>query len=133
MPAATLTPPILVSSSAMSCFEELGDQGGRQRRLSGVANAVNVVDSYGTHFTPGAWTAGGLDDKPYAFLWMHDPYNPVGIFTASEDERGLVIDGVYDETDEGQRRTVAGQAVSAGPVGGLRPPDGRSRRRERDH
>lgn len=81
--------------------------------FDGYGSVHNVVDSYGTRMLPGSWTAGGLDDKPYALLWMHDPTVVLGTFTATEDERGLWITGRYDATDVGQRARAQAQSGSA--------------------
>ena len=80
--------------------------------FSGYANLHEVTDSYRTRFARGAWEAGGLEGRR-ALLFMHSPDNPVGTFVAREDERGLFIEGRYDDTDEGQRarrRALSGSA-----------------------
>ncbi len=81
--------------------------------FEGYLSVHGVTDSYGTRMMPGCWRAGGLDDKPYALLWMHDPTQVVGTFTAKEDERGLLISGRFDATDEGQRARTRAQSGSA--------------------
>jgi HK97 family phage prohead protease len=76
--------------------------------FDGYANLWDVTDSYGTRFRPGAFRAGGLDERPFALLWMHNPNEVVGTFTASEDERGLRIQGRFAATSAGQdARTLA--------------------------
>lgn len=81
--------------------------------FEGYLSVHGVTDSYGTRMMPGCWRAGGLDDKPYALLWMHDPTQVIGTFTATEDERGLLISGRFDATDEGQRARARAQSGSA--------------------
>lgn len=81
--------------------------------FEGWGSVHNVRDSYGTTMLPGAWTNGGLDDEPYALLWMHDPNVVLGTFTAVEEERGLFIKGRYDATDVGQRARAQAQSGSA--------------------
>lgn len=88
----------------------LGDE--EEGTFSGYANLHDIVDSYGTHFAAGAWNSGGLDgQRPY--LWMHNPDEPVGVFTAREDERGLYIEGRYDDTVEGERARRRARSGSA--------------------
>jgi HK97 family phage prohead protease len=80
-----------------------GDEG----TFEGVACRFNVTDSYGTTFHPGAFKKGGLRGS-YALLFMHDPYQPVGTFTAEERADHLFITGRYDDTQAGQdARTMA--------------------------
>ncbi|WNI15568.1 HK97 family phage prohead protease [Actinacidiphila sp. ITFR-21] len=80
-----------------------GDEG----TFEGVACRFNVVDSYGTTFHPNAFKKGGLRGS-YALLFMHDPYQPVGTFTAEERTDHLWISGRYDDTQAGQdARTMA--------------------------
>lgn len=63
----------------------------------------NVRDSYGTTFKPGCFIEGGLDERLYALLWMHDPSMPGGTFSAREKgNEGLWIEGAYDNTQQGQ-------------------------------
>lgn len=81
--------------------------------FNGYGSVHNVVDSYGTRMLPGAWAAGGLDEQPYALLWMHDPNVVLGTFRAREDDRGLWIEGRYDATDVGQRARAQAQSGSA--------------------
>lgn len=73
----------------------------------------NVTDSYGTHFVPGCFERGGLDEALYALLWMHDPYLPGATFTATEDSEGLFIKGAYDDTQQGQDMRVRAKSGSA--------------------
>ncbi len=70
-------------------------------------------DSYGTQFQAGCFSEGGLDSDPYGYLWMHDPWEPVGTFRAVEDSIGLLITGSYDPTPEGQRARVRAKSGSA--------------------
>jgi HK97 family phage prohead protease len=91
--------------------------------FSGYACVWDVVDSYGTTFRRGCFLEGGLDQGEYALLWMHDPTQPIGAFTAEEDGHGLLIKGGWDETPEGQakrvmaRRSAPGLSVGFVPVG----------------
>lgn len=72
------------------------------------------LDSYGTQFAPGCFVAGGLDERLYALLWMHDPFLPGATFTASErTNEGLWIEGVYDDTQQGQDMRVRAKSGSA--------------------
>lgn len=78
-----------------------------------------VRDAYGTTFRAGCWSAGGLDDQPYAMCWMHDPWTPVGVFTAAERATGLWIEGRWDQTRDGRdgrtkAKTGSAPALSVG-------------------
>lgn len=81
--------------------------------FDGYANLWDVTDSYGTRFRPGSWRSGGLDEQPYALLWMHDPTNPVGTLSAREDERGLRIEGRFAATTAGQDARALAQMGAA--------------------
>lgn len=74
----------------------------------------DVVDSYGTEWAPGAWSAGGLDttERAYALLHMHDPYTPVGTFSAREDDTGLWIAGAWDDSTAGRDARARGKSGS---------------------
>jgi HK97 family phage prohead protease len=96
--------------------------------FEGYACVFDTVDSFGTRFTPGCFTAGGLDERAYSLLWMHDPTMPGGIFTAREDDHGLWLEGSYDPTTLGQdmrARATSGSApeLSVGFVWRQSDPD----------
>lgn len=74
----------------------------------------NERDSYGTRFMPGSFVAGGLDERLYPLLWMHDPFQPGATFTAEErGGEGLWIQGQYDDTQVGQDMRVRAKSGSA--------------------
>lgn len=81
--------------------------------FTGYGSVFGVTDTYGTRMMPGCWRSGGLDDQPYALLWMHNPDVVLGTFTAREDEKGLWVEGRYDATDVGQRARAQAQSGSA--------------------
>lgn len=81
--------------------------------FEGYGSIFDVVDSYGTRMLPGCWGRGGLDEQPYALLWMHNPDVVLGTFTAREDDTGLLIRGQYDRTDVGQRARSQARSGSA--------------------
>ena len=84
-----------------------------ENSFEGLACKYGVVDAYGTTFMPNCFTRGGLDDTVYAFLWMHDPSNPVGTFTAEERADGLYIVGKWDDTTAGRDARAAAMSGSA--------------------
>lgn len=86
------------------------DDGGT---FEGYACVWGVTDAYGTQFARGCFSAGGLDEEPYALLWMHDPWQVLGIFTATEDDHGLLIAGRWDRTREGQDARAKADSGSA--------------------
>jgi HK97 family phage prohead protease len=82
--------------------------------FEGMASAFGIVDSYGTQWRAGSWVRGGLKpDNLYALLFMHSPYDPVGVFGGEEREDGLWIAGQFDETDEGIRARIRAKSGSA--------------------
>jgi HK97 family phage prohead protease len=91
--------------------------------FEGYACVWDVVDSYGTTFKRGSFVEGGLDQGEYALLWMHDPTQVLGAFTAREDNHGLLISGGWDDTPEGQtarvraKRSAPGLSVGFVPIG----------------
>lgn len=98
------------------------EQGGIDLRASatdgtfeGFLCRFNVRDSYGTTFKPGAFIEGGLDERLYALLWMHDPTEVGGSFSAREKgNEGLWIEGAYDDTTLGndlRQRAKSGSAA----------------------
>jgi len=80
--------------------------------FAGYANIHGILDSYGTRFAPGAWVSGGLEGRR-VMLWMHSPDEPIGVFTAREDDHGLFIEGRYDDTVEGERARRRARSGSA--------------------
>lgn len=81
--------------------------------FEGYGCIFGIQDSYGTTFERGCFTTGGLDERAYPLLWMHEPWSPGGVFTAKEDDTGLWIAGTYDPTGLGQdmrARAVSGSA-----------------------
>lgn len=91
--------------------------------FEGYACVWDVVDTYGTTFRRGSFLEGGLDQSEYALLWMHNPTDPVGIFTAKEDDHGLLIAGSWDDTTRGRdcrvqaKRSAPGLSVGFVPIG----------------
>jgi hypothetical protein len=72
---------------------------GEDGTFEGRACQYGVVDSYGTTFHPRAFRKGLKGS--YALLFMHNPMQPVGTFTAEERDDGLYIKGRYDDTAAG--------------------------------
>lgn len=91
--------------------------------FEGYACVWDVVDSYGTQFRQGSFIEGGLDQGEYALLWMHNPTEVLGAFTAAEDNHGLLIKGGWDDTTAGRdarvkaRRSAPGLSVGFVPIG----------------
>jgi len=82
-------------------IKEIDDTG----RFSGHSSIFGNVDTYDDIVEKGAFTKTISDNKGiFPILWMHDPWNPVGISTAREDEKGLYVEGQIDlDTPEGKR------------------------------
>lgn len=91
--------------------------------FKGYACVWDVRDTYGTLFQRGSFVEGGLDQAAYALLWMHSPAVPIGTFTATEDDHGLVIAGGWDDTTEGRdartraKSSAPGLSVGFVPIG----------------
>ena len=81
--------------------------------FDGYACVWDVKDSYGTTFRRGCFVEGGLDQSHYALLWMHSPWEPIGIFYATEDDHGLKIAGRWDDTQTAQDKRVMAKSGSA--------------------
>jgi HK97 family phage prohead protease len=81
--------------------------------FEGWACVYGIKDSYGTTFQAGAFTRGGLDPSPYALLWMHNAFVPLGTFAAEDKPEGLWIAGEFDPTPEGQTARARGLSGSA--------------------
>lgn len=84
-----------------------------QNAFEGLACKYGVTDSYGTVFVPNCFTRGGLDDRVYSLLWMHDPTRPVGTFKAEERADGLYIVGKWDDNTAGREARAAALSGSA--------------------
>lgn len=111
---AIVTPDAAHTRSVPSGQIEVRAAGDGPGTFEGWANLWDVLDSYGTRFLRGAWSAGGLDGEPYALLWMHDARQVIGSFTATERDLGLWIAGSFDPTPEGQAaraRSLSGSAA----------------------
>jgi phage head maturation protease len=79
-----------------------------------------VRDAYGTTFAAGCWAAGGLDGEPYALCFMHDPWMPVGAFSAEDRTEGLWIEGRWDETRDGRDARTKARTSAPGLSVGFR-------------
>jgi HK97 family phage prohead protease len=84
-----------------------------ENRFEGLACRYNVEDSYGTRFVDGCFARGGLDKNKYSLLWMHDPTQPIGTFTAEERSDGLYIVGEWDSTPAGIAARMSALSGSA--------------------
>jgi phage head maturation protease len=98
---------------ALSDLTVRADTEGDKPHFEGWACRHGVIDAYGTEFTAGCWSAGGLDNEPYALCWMHDPTIPVGVFRAQDQAEGLWIEGWWDATRDGSDARTKGSSGSA--------------------
>jgi hypothetical protein len=82
-------------------IKEIDDTG----RFTGHSSVFGNVDSYDDVVDKGAFAKTISDNKGiFPILWMHDPWNPVGISTSKEDDKGLYVEGQIDlDTPEGKR------------------------------
>lgn len=86
----------------------------------GWACRTETRDAFGTTFAAGTWSAGGLDGEPYALCWMHDPWVPVGAFTAQDRSEGLWIEGRWDQTRDGRDARTKARTSAPGLSVGFR-------------
>ncbi|WP_329592129.1 HK97 family phage prohead protease [Streptomyces sp. NBC_01362] len=80
--------------------------------FDGVACQYGKKDSYGTTFHPGVFRRG-IDKGSYAYLFMHNPLDPIGTFRADEQSNLLHIAGAYDGTQAGRDKRAMARSGSA--------------------
>lgn len=61
--------------------------------FSGYLSVFGNEDLAGDVVQPGAFTKTLKENTEFPLLWMHDMSEPIGVFTAVEDAKGLFIDG----------------------------------------
>ena len=61
--------------------------------FTGYASVWDVLDSWGDMVIKGAFKRTIKNKKEFPLLWSHDVSEPIGILTAEEDEKGLLITG----------------------------------------
>ncbi|MCE5204111.1 MAG: HK97 family phage prohead protease [Coriobacteriales bacterium] len=65
--------------------------------FEGYLSVFGNLDLVGDIVEPGAFTRTIEQNKGvFPLLWFHDPYEPVGMFSAQEDSKGLYIKGQLD-------------------------------------
>ena len=64
--------------------------------FEGYLSVFNVVDSYGDLVEKGAFKKTLSEQKEFPLLWSHNMMEPIGSFTAEEDEYGLKIKGALN-------------------------------------
>jgi phage head maturation protease len=105
---------------ALSDLDLREDVGEDEPHFRGWLCRTDVRDAYGTTFAPGCWAAGGLDGEPYALCFMHDPWMPVGAFTANDRSEGLWIEGRWDNTRDGRDARTKARTSAPGLSVGFR-------------
>ena len=98
----TLTRPFEVKAGSFA-IEEKAD-GAKVGRFEGYLSVFGNEDAWGDVVEPGAFTRTiEQNNGRFPLLWFHDPTEPIGIFTAAEDDRGLYITAhVNLETQRGR-------------------------------
>ena len=72
---------------------EIGDTG----TFTGYASVFGNVDWYGTVVDRGAFGKTIKDnDGTFPLLYFHDPVRPIGMLKATEDDKGLLVEGSVD-------------------------------------
>jgi hypothetical protein len=64
--------------------------------FSGYASTWGTVDSYADTVEKGAFKRTLKNKKEFPLLWSHNVDEPIGIMTAIEDDKGLLIEGHLD-------------------------------------
>lgn len=81
-----------------------------------IAINYNVRDSYGTTWQPGCIAAGTPDLATFAgpWLFMHDRWDPRGVFRVIEDnDEHLLVEVVWDDTQAGRDACTMAKSGSA--------------------
>lgn len=84
--------------------------------FKGLASAFDVADSYGTQTMPGSFKKTLKQKGIFPALWSHNIYDPIGILTGAESDRGLEIDGEFnlDVQSAREKRSLARQGAVTG-------------------
>jgi HK97 family phage prohead protease len=85
--------------------------------FTGYASIFGVEDSYRDIVEAGAFKKTLRETKSYPCLWYHDPAEPIGIITAEEDSKGLLIRGEINM--EVRRASEIRALMKQGAVKGL--------------
>jgi HK97 family phage prohead protease len=94
-------------------IKELGSAG----EFAGYLSVFDEIDSYNDTIKPGAYKKTLRERKKFPILWQHDYTVPIGSFTGSEDEKGLLINGSLNlDVKQGQE---ARSLIMRGDVDGL--------------
>lgn len=98
----TLTRPFEVKAGSFAT--ETKADGAKVGRFEGYLSVFGNEDSWGDVVEPGAFTRTIEQNKGrFPLLWFHDPAEPIGVFAAKEDERGLYITAYINlETQRGR-------------------------------
>lgn len=62
-------------------------------KFGGYASVWDVQDSYGDIVERGAFKKTLKENKQFPMLWSHDVFQPMGIIKATEDDKGLAVEG----------------------------------------
>ncbi len=71
----------------------MGEGEAESGTFTGYLSVFDVVDSYGDVVKKGAFRKSIKDKKEFPILWSHDMFEPLGVFIAVEDDKGLLITG----------------------------------------
>lgn len=84
--------------------------------ISGYASRFGVEDQGGDTVVKGAYTKS-LEQRSPKMLWQHDPSQPIGVWDAKEDEKGLFVTGqIAIKSTPGRD---AYELIKAGAIDGL--------------
>lgn len=83
--------------------------GDPEGHFDGYASVFGAQDSYGTIFDPGSFKKTLKERKgKFPVTWFHDPTQPVGLASVTEDDHGLLVAGDLDLENDVARRVYSG-------------------------
>jgi HK97 family phage prohead protease len=110
----------------------MGEGDAEAGTFTGYLSVYDVVDSYGDVVKRGAFKKSIKDKKEFPILWSHDIFEPIGIFAAVEDEKGLLVTGKLNlDVQRGREiRSLMAQGAVKGLSIGYRVIDSKPAERE---
>lgn len=113
----TLTRPFEVKASSFAV--ETKADGSEVGRFEGYLSVFGNEDLTGDVVERGAFTRTIEQNKGrFPLLWFHDPTEPIGIFKAAEDERGLYITAFINLGTQRGREAYSGMKFAVDELDG---------------
>lgn len=113
----TLTRPFEVKAGSFGV--ETKADGSQVGRFEGYLSVFGNEDATGDIVEAGAFTRTIEQNKGrFPLLWFHDPTEPIGIFKAAEDERGLYITAFVNLQTQRGREAYSGMKFAVDELDG---------------